>query len=97
MLYFKSMFSGLSNLPPENIKIRKKINIKAKKYGWGKLHEELLKIDYNFASKIAKNDTQRIQRGLEVFYESNKPLSSFHKDNTQFKTPFHKINLAITA
>jgi len=41
------------------------------------LWQELLKVDPQYAQKISCNDRQRIQRALEVYRSTGRPLSSF--------------------
>ena len=66
MMYFYSLFNGISKLPEKNIKLRKKIEDEAKNKGWKSMHERLEKIDPDAAKKIKDPDSQRILRALEV-------------------------------
>ena len=76
MLYFRSLVSGLDSLPAADPEVRSQLNEKATRLGWPALHAELAKIDPAAASRIAPNDAQRIQRALEVWRVSGKPLSA---------------------
>jgi tRNA dimethylallyltransferase len=78
MLYFKALFEGLDEMPPANAAVREEIEAHAVREGWPALHAELARIDPLTAARLAPNDAQRIQRALEVFRISGKPLSSFH-------------------
>ncbi|MGX2975082.1 tRNA (adenosine(37)-N6)-dimethylallyltransferase MiaA [Ursidibacter arcticus] len=75
MLYYKGLLDGLSPLPSANAEIRADIEAKAEKLGWASLHQELLKIDPTSAQRINPNDSQRINRALEVFYLSGKTMT----------------------
>ncbi|MGX2957261.1 tRNA (adenosine(37)-N6)-dimethylallyltransferase MiaA [Ursidibacter arcticus] len=75
MLYYKGLLDGLSPLPSANAEIRADIESKAEKLGWASLHQELLKIDPTSAQRINPNDSQRINRALEVFYLSGKTMT----------------------
>ena len=66
MMYFHSLFNGISKLPEKSIKLRKKIEDEAKVEGWKSLHEKLEKIDPDAAKIIRDSDSQRILRALEV-------------------------------
>jgi len=66
MMYFYSLFNGISKLPEKNIKLRKKIEDEANNKGWKFMHERLKKIDPNAAKMIRDTDSQRILRALEV-------------------------------
>lgn len=77
MLYFQALQRGLSELPPANPLIREAILKKAALMGWPFLHQRLSMIDPKSAARIHLNDAQRIQRALEVYEISKRPLSDF--------------------
>ena len=77
MLYFKAFRDGLSTLPNADPSTRSTIEERARQNGWKALHAELECIDPAAASRIHPNDPQRIQRALEVFYVSGKPISEW--------------------
>ena len=79
MLYFRSLLSGISRMPEANQEVRNKISDQAKKYGWGFLHKELSEIDPESAQRIHPNDSQRIQRALEVYKVSSKTMTEWRK------------------
>ena len=75
MLYYKALLEGLSPLPSADDKVRSEIEAKAALIGWAGLHQELCKIDPISAQRINPNDSQRINRALEVFYLTGKTLT----------------------
>ena len=75
MLYYRALGSGLDELPAANNAIRKQIDLEAARVGWPALHAELGKIDPQAAGRIQPGDSQRIQRALEVWRLSGKPIS----------------------
>lgn len=75
MLYYKGLLEGLSPLPSANPEIRMEIEAKAEQIGWAGLHQALLKIDPVAGMRINPNDSQRINRALEVFYLSGKTMT----------------------
>ncbi len=75
MLYFRVLQEGLSLLPSADRKIRARILEEAHEKGWWVLHQRLARIDPKTADKIHPNDTQRIQRALEVYEITKKPMS----------------------
>ncbi|NQY41724.1 MAG: tRNA (adenosine(37)-N6)-dimethylallyltransferase MiaA [Legionellales bacterium] len=87
MLYFHVLQNGLSQLPKRNTDIREELAKRAKKLGWESLHAELAEIDPESFQKIKPTDKQRIQRALEVYSLTNKPLGSFQlsKPNYEFE------------
>ena len=78
MLYFKALFDGLSAMPAADAAVRAGIDEEATREGWPALHAELARVDPATASRLAPNDSQRIQRALEVFRVSGRPLSEWH-------------------
>ncbi|UXN36084.1 tRNA (adenosine(37)-N6)-dimethylallyltransferase MiaA [Avibacterium paragallinarum] len=75
MLYYKALLEGLSPLPAADEGLRQEIEQKAEEIGWNGLHQELAKIDPVSAHRINPNDSQRINRALEVFYLTGKSLT----------------------
>ena len=57
--------------------MRARIEAAAAAHGWPVMHAELAKVDPVTAARLAPNDAQRIQRALEVFEVSGRPISSF--------------------
>lgn len=85
MLYFKALFDGLDDMPRADAQVRAAIEAEARSQGWPALHAELARVDPATAQRLAPNDSQRIQRALEVFRVSGRPMSSLHtrKDDAQ--------------
>ena len=77
MLYFKALMQGLDDMPKANAEVRQTIEARALAHGWPALHAELARIDPSTAARLFPNDSQRIQRALEVFEVSGRPISSF--------------------
>ncbi|WP_119154693.1 tRNA (adenosine(37)-N6)-dimethylallyltransferase MiaA [Caldimonas tepidiphila] len=80
MLYFKALLDGLDALPAADPAVRAALEREAAARGWPALHAELARVDPAAAARLAPNDAQRIQRALEVWRVSGRPLSSFHSD-----------------
>jgi tRNA dimethylallyltransferase len=76
MLYYRALTTGLDALPQADPDIRRHIDREAAERGWPALHKELEKVDAKTARRLAPNDAQRIQRALEVWRLTGKPLSS---------------------
>lgn len=81
MLYFKALQQGMAILPKQNADIRAEIEHEAQQQGWPALHAKLMQIDPIVGQKINPADSQRIQRALEVYRLTGKPLSEFHADS----------------
>ena len=78
MLYFKALMQGLDDMPPANPAVRAALEAEASARGWPAMHAELARLDPATAARLAPNDSQRIQRALEVHRISGRPLSAFH-------------------
>ena len=79
MMYFYSLFNGISKLPEKNIQFREKLEGEAKNKGWKFLHERLKVMDPDSARLIKDSDSQRILRALEVNHLSKKTFSELKK------------------
>ncbi|PSB91886.1 tRNA (adenosine(37)-N6)-dimethylallyltransferase MiaA [Candidatus Pandoraea novymonadis] len=77
MLYHRALTQGLSPLPSADSAVREKLTIDAKNKGWPEMHLRLKKIDPITAGRLAPNDAQRIQRALEIYEISGKPMSQW--------------------
>jgi tRNA dimethylallyltransferase len=77
MMYFRALIAGMAVLPPADPEVRAAIDTEAAQHGWPALHEELRRVDPAAAERINPNDSQRIQRALEVYRLSNRPLSAW--------------------
>lgn len=76
-LYFRALERGIADLPPADESVRRQLSEEAASSGWQKMHERLRQLDAISAERIHPNDPQRIQRALEVYQLSGRPLSSF--------------------
>ena len=95
MLYFRALTRGLAELPSAQPVIRRDIEARAARSGWPSLHAELAKVDPTAAARIEPNDAQRIQRALEVFEHSGRPLSDFHARESAAELPFEALRIAL--
>jgi tRNA dimethylallyltransferase len=95
MLYFNALTNGLAALPEANPEIRARLDQDLEQFGKEALHQRLADIDPQAAARIHPNDPQRIQRALEVYEISGKPLSSFFNAAQGQDVPYQKIKLII--
>jgi len=75
MLYWRAWAHGLSSLPPADAEIRARLDKQGKALGWPAMHAELMKVDPITAARLMPNDSQRVQRALEVYEITGKPMS----------------------
>ena len=83
MLYFKALFEGLDDMPRADPAIRAALEQEAAQVGWPAMHAQLAQLDPLSAARLQPNDAQRVQRALEVYRISGKPLSSFQLTHQQ--------------
>ncbi len=96
MLYFKALFDGLDAMPKADPEVREEIERQAAERGWPQMHHELSFIDPATAERLNPTDSQRIQRALEVFRISGRPLSSFHTGDARPPTDISKRTTLIS-
>lgn len=94
MMYFNALQQGLSQLPSACDKTRAAILEEAKRLGWPSLHQRLKDVDERAASRIHPNDSQRIQRALEVYELTGKSLSD-HMTSREPKGDYRFINIGL--
>ncbi|EFM95359.1 tRNA Delta(2)-isopentenylpyrophosphate transferase [Actinobacillus pleuropneumoniae serovar 12 str. 1096] len=94
MLYYKALLEGLSPLPSADPEIRAEIEAKAEQIGWSGLHRELLAIDPIAGKRINPNDSQRINRALEVFYITGKTMTELTAQQGD-SLPYNVLQFAI--
>ncbi len=95
MLYFKILQEGISTLPDADQNIRKAIEALAGEQGWEAIYQKLEKVDPITALQIKPNDTQRIQRALEIFEITGKPKSYWLAQPKQHDPNIRFLNIAL--
>lgn len=75
MLYYKALREGLDDLPRADPALRAQIDAQAREQGWPALHRELAMVDPRTAARLAPNDSQRIQRAVEIYRLTGTPMS----------------------
>jgi tRNA dimethylallyltransferase len=79
MLYYKALAQGIDVLPQAEPGLRAQIDARAARHGWPALHADLAKVDPVAAARLSPNDAHRIQRALEVWELSGKPISELQR------------------
>ncbi len=96
-LYFQALLQGLAAMPEADPEVRAAITARAEREGWPALHAALAKVDAEAASRIHATDLQRIQRALEVWQLSGKPISQWQREgraSSSFPAKVLKLVLA---
>ena len=87
MLYFKALFEGLDAMPAADRAVRAALAAQAAARGLYSLYEELQRVDPVTAARLPPGDSQRIQRALEVYRVSGRPISQHHGQARATATP----------
>ena len=94
-LYFRALLEGLSDMPEADEAMRAAIAAEAAARGWAALHAELATVDPEAASRIHATDAQRIQRALEVFRLSGRPISAWQREARGARLPVKVLKLVL--
>jgi tRNA dimethylallyltransferase len=94
MLYYRALARGLDALPAADSRLRAEIVREAAAKGWPAMHAELARVDPASARRLAPNDAQRIERALEVYRATGKPLSAL-QTATRPALPFRLLSFAL--
>jgi tRNA dimethylallyltransferase len=98
MLYYKALTQGLNDLPQADAAVRAQLDADAARDGWPALHARLASVDPATAARLAPNDSQRIQRALEVFMLSGQPMSALlaaPRSSAAEEAPYRFVPIAL--
>lgn len=95
MLYFKALEQGMSGLPEADAQVRMSLDAEAAAIGWPAMHAKLAGIDALTAARLAPNDSQRIQRALEVHAISGRRLSDLIAEQSSQVLPYQVLKIAL--
>ena len=95
MLYFKALREGLNDLPSADPDVRLELEQRATKIGWPAMHTELAQIDPDTAKRLSQNDSQRIQRALEIWHITGTPMSVLLNAPAQRDAPVKTLTLSL--
>ena len=94
-LYFRALLEGISALPSADPVVREKLEQEAADLGWKAMHDRLAEIDPIAADRIHPNDPQRIERALEVYEITGRPITSFFNKDLKQACPYNMINVIL--
>ena len=95
MLYFRALERGLSALPGAQPQLRERIEHEARDRGWTAMHARLAAIDPVAAARIHPHDPQRIQRALEVYELTGRPMTELVKESASEPLPFDVVKIHV--
>jgi tRNA dimethylallyltransferase len=94
-LYFRALLEGLAPMPEADAALRARIAAEAQARGWPALHAELAQVDPEAAARIHPTDPQRIQRALEVYRASGRPISAWQQAHAPRPLPVRLLKLVL--
>ncbi len=94
-LYFRALLQGLSPMPEADPALRAQIAAEADALGWSALHAQLARVDPAAARRIHATDPQRIQRALEVYRLTGKPISHWQAQPGVARLPARVLKLVL--
>ncbi|PUA20338.1 tRNA (adenosine(37)-N6)-dimethylallyltransferase MiaA [Glaciimonas sp. PCH181] len=95
MLYFKALREGLDTLPQADPALRARLDAEAALIGVPGMHAKLALLDPITAERLKPNDSQRIQRALEIIELSGQTMSSLLTNSPPPQLPFDLLPIAL--
>ncbi|MCP4597443.1 MAG: tRNA (adenosine(37)-N6)-dimethylallyltransferase MiaA [Neptuniibacter sp.] len=95
MLYFHALKNGLATLPEADPVVRERILQQAQEHGWDHIHRRLSEVDPESAQRLNPNDSQRLQRALEVYEITGRSMTDLWAEQEKQKPDFPIISLAV--
>lgn len=95
MLYFRALQNGLNELPVADSDIRAELDAIIAEHGIAYLHQQLADVDAETATRLSPNDTQRVQRAMEIYRVTGTPMSELLKKENDYSLPYRTINIAL--
>ena len=93
-LFIDAVCNGLDEIPDISEEIRAKVTKMLEEGGIEALQKEVERVDNEYYKIVDKQNPRRLQRALEVFYQTGRPYSTFRQGNA-VKRDFNIIKLAI--
>jgi tRNA dimethylallyltransferase len=90
-LYLRSLLYGLFTGPGRNPAIRARLKTEAKALGREALHDRLADVDPVTAARLHPRDFVRVERALEVFEMTGRPISAFQADHALGDAPYRTL------
>lgn len=94
-LYFRALEHGLAPLPAADPALRASLEGLREREGKAALHARLERVDPVAAARIHPNDPQRVQRALEVFEVTGRPMSELLAARRRVDFPYALLKLVL--
>lgn len=94
-LYIKALIGGLFKGPGADEGLRNELRREAELQGADYLYQRLKEVDPEAASCIHPHNMVRVIRALEVFYLTDRPISSFQKEHGFLESPYKTLKIGL--
>ena len=95
MMYFHALVNGLNDLPQADAGVRAQLQAQKAEQGIEGLYRRLCEVDAATAARLKPGDSQRIERALEVFLLTGRPLSDHLAVQTAYRVPLRLHTLVL--
>ncbi|MGB8052266.1 MAG: tRNA (adenosine(37)-N6)-dimethylallyltransferase MiaA [Azonexus sp.] len=95
MLYFRALLHGLADLPQADAALRAEIDAEAAAEGWPALHAKLAVFDPSTAARLHPTDSQRLQRALEIYRLTGRPMSALLAESEQLRPAYDFLSIGL--
>ena len=95
MMYFHALVNGLNDLPQADAGVRAQLQAQKAEQGLEGLYRRLCEVDAVTAARLKPGDSQRIERALEVFLLTGRPLSDHLAVQTAYRVPLRLHTLVL--
>ena len=95
MMYFHALVNGLNDLPQADVSVRAQLQAQKAEQGLEGLYRRLCDVDAATAARLKSGDSQRIERALEVFLLTGRPLSDHLAVQTAYRVPLRLHTLVL--
>ena len=95
-LYLRALLEGLADAPIRSEELRARLRVSVERRGAAYLHRLLSRLDPEAAARIARRDTQKVIRALEIRLLAGKAVGEIHRSGRKGLEGYqvHKIGLA---
>lgn len=93
-LFIDAVCNGLDEMPDISEEVRNRVSKLLEADGIEGLQREVERVDNDYFQVVDKQNPRRLQRALEVYYQTGKPYSTFRQRNVA-KRDFDIVKLAI--
>lgn len=78
--YFRALLEGFVETPDPDLELRENLYERLDEKGREALYKDLMEIDPHTAGSIHRNDTKRVIRALEIYYQTGESLTTLKQN-----------------